>query len=368
MKKNTSTKDNKKDTQSRKYLLTINNPIEKELSHDKIKELINSLKSTIYYCMADEQGLKEETPHTHIFIVFRSPVRFSTIKNLFPTAHIDKSLGTSAENKAYVEKSGKWESSSKYETIVNGSFEEWGELPNEHQGNRTDLAILYNKIKDGLSNYDLFEENPDNIEHLKYIDKVRQTIIRETVKNQFRQLEVTYIFGESATGKTRYVMEKYGYENVHRVTDYIHPFDSYEGQEIILFDEFCSNFKIQEMLNYLDGYPIELPARYCNKWAAYSTIFLVSNLPLSRQYPNIQEHEFTVWKAFLRRIHKVEQFMGDGDIIKYSPNDFLHNTTANIIIQNAVKNYRANKNKQLDIFEQDGFIELPSGTPTPFDE
>ena len=103
MKKNASTKDNKKDTQSRKYLLTINNPKEKELSHDKIKELINSMKSTIYYCMADEKGLKEETPHTHIFIAFRSPVRFSTIKNLFPTAHIDKSLGTSAENKAYVE-------------------------------------------------------------------------------------------------------------------------------------------------------------------------------------------------------------------------------------------------------------------------
>ena len=368
MNKNTSTKDNKRDTQSRKYLITINRPIEKGLTHDKIKELINSLKSTMYYCMADEKGLKEETPHTHIFIAFRSPVRFSTIKKLFPTAHIDKSLGTSTENKAYVEKSGKWENSSKSETIVKGSFEEWGELPNEHQGNRTDLAILYNKIKDGLSNYDLLEENPDNIEHLKYIDKVRQTIIRENVKNQFRQLDVTYIFGESATGKTRYVMEKYGYENVHRVTDYIHPFDSYEGQEIILFDEFCSNFKIQEMLNYLDGYPIELPARYCNKWGAYSTIFLVSNLPLSRQYPYIQEHEFTVWKAFLRRIHKVEQFMGDGDVIKYSPNDFLHNSAANIIMQNAVKNYRANKNKQLDIFEQDGFIELPSGTPTPFDE
>lgn len=368
MNKNTSTKDNKRDTQSRKYLITINRPIEKGLTHDKIKELINSLKSTMYYCMADEKGLKEETPHTHIFIAFRSPVRFSTIKKLFPTAHIDKSLGTSAENKAYVEKSGKWKNSSKSETIVKDSFEEWGELPNEHQGNRTDLAVLYNKIKDGLTDYELLEENPDNIEHLKYIDKIRQTIVRQNMMNLYRILNVTYIFGSTGTGKTRFVMEKYGYSNVHRVTDYVHPFDNYENQDVILFDEFCSNFRIQEMLNYLQGYPLELPARYANRNACFTKVYILSNLPLSKQYPNIQENEFSVWEAFLRRIHKVEQFMGDGDVIKYSPNDFLHNSAANIIMQNAVKNYRTNKNKQLDIFEQDGFIELPSGTPTPFDE
>lgn len=368
MKKNASTKDNKKDTQSRKYLLTINNPKEKELSHDKIKELINSMKSTIYYCMADEKGLKEETPHTHIFIAFRSPVRFSTIKNLFPTAHIDKSLGTSAENKAYVEKSGKWQNSSKYETIDKDSFEEWGELPNEHQGNRTDLAILYNKIKDGLTDYELLEENPDYIAYLKYIDKIRQTIVRHDMMNIFRTLSVSYIWGETGTGKTRTTMERYGYSKVFRVTDYIHPFDTYEGQDILILDEFNSSIRIQELLNILDGYPISLSARYRDKAAAFTKVYIISNLPLSKQYPNIQENEFSVWKAFLRRIHKVEQFMGDGDVIKYSPNDFLHNSTANIIIQNAIKNYRANKNKQLDIFEQDGFIELPSGTPTPFDE
>ena len=43
-----------------------------------------------------------------------------------------------------------------------------------------------------------------------------------------------------------------------KVTDYIHPFDTYKGQDILIFEEFHSNLKIQDMLNYLDGYPLDL--------------------------------------------------------------------------------------------------------------
>jgi len=77
---------NKKDTQSRKWQITINNPQEKELNHKKIKEILSEFKSLRYYCMADEMG---ETYHTHIFVALNSPGRFSTIKNRFEEAHIE---------------------------------------------------------------------------------------------------------------------------------------------------------------------------------------------------------------------------------------------------------------------------------------
>ncbi len=32
-----------------------------------------------------------------------------------------------------------------------------------------------------------------------------------------------------------------------------------KGQDVIVFEEFRSSLKIQDMLNYLDGYPCELP-------------------------------------------------------------------------------------------------------------
>ncbi len=95
------------DTQARKYQLTVNNPSAKGLDHDELKRRLAQLKSTVYWCMADEVGLETGTPHTHIFVLFRSPVQFSRLHKLLPDAHIERVQGFSAENKAYVEKSGK---------------------------------------------------------------------------------------------------------------------------------------------------------------------------------------------------------------------------------------------------------------------
>ena len=55
----------------------------------------------------------------------------------------------------------------------------------------------------------------------------------------------------------------------------------------------------------LDGYPLALPARYANRQACYTTVYIISNIDLSQQYKNVQETEPATWKAFLRRIHHV---------------------------------------------------------------
>ena len=81
--------------------------------------------------------------------------------------------------------------------------------------------------------------------------------------------------------------------------DYTHPFDSYKStHKIIIFEEFRSSIKIQDMLNYLDGYPCELVARYNNKIACYLEVFLISNILLEQQYVNIQAESPETWKAF----------------------------------------------------------------------
>lgn len=67
-----------KNEQSRKYLLTINNPADCGLTHDKIKALVQSL-SPAYFCMADEIA-STGTHHTHVFLYRPSPVRWHTVK------------------------------------------------------------------------------------------------------------------------------------------------------------------------------------------------------------------------------------------------------------------------------------------------
>lgn len=302
------------DVRSRKWLLTINNPKEHGFNHDKIKKELGKITSLIYYCMSDEIG-ENKTYHTHIYLCGKNAVRFSSLKKKFNKAHMDVARGTSQENKDYVQKTGKWTSSAKSETSVEGTFEEWGECPVERQGARNDIADLYAMIKDGLSDYEILEESPDYLLHIDKIERARQVVRQETYKNTWRNLEVTYIWGDTGSGKTRGVMEKYGYEKVFRITDYMHPFDNYKGQDVIVFEEYRSGLRIGDMLNYLDGYPLELPCRYANKFACYTKVYIISNIPLSQQYTTLQVDSLESYKAFLRRIHFVHHYV-DGTIEK----------------------------------------------------
>ena len=136
------------DSQSRKWFATINNPIDKEFTHEHIKNQLNQLKSITYFCMMDEIG-EQGTPHTHIFIHAKnSPILFSTLKNKLPPADLEHAKGTAVQCREYIQKAGKWAESDKGETSVPGTFEEWGEFPVEKQGSRTDcIFMIYSLCK-----------------------------------------------------------------------------------------------------------------------------------------------------------------------------------------------------------------------------
>ncbi len=306
-----------KDTQSSKYQLTINNPLDKGWTHQKIFETFrNNFKTLEYLCMADEQG---STFHTHAFVCFRSRVRFSMVKKYFPESHIEPVKGTASQNVSYIKKTGKWADTDKSETSIEGSFEEFGKPPPDSRGKRGDMSELYQMISEGMTNVEILSANQDYILNIDKLDKVRTTILTERYKNNFRNdLKVIYIYGKTNTGKTSGILIKHGCENVYRVTDYQHPFDNYNCQPVICFDEFRSSLRLKDMLNYCDIYPIELPARFSNKYSCYHTVYIISNWELERQYPEIQTDDKESWEAFLRRINEVHHYEARDKIITYS--------------------------------------------------
>lgn len=306
------------ESRSRKWQLTINNPAENGFDHSTIKEKLSNLKSVVYWCLCDEIG-EQGTPHTHIYLAASNAIRFSTLKNLFPAAHMEVARGTSQENRDYVRKEGKYKDSEKAATNLIDTFEEEGELPQEHQGERSDMSALYDLVKEGLSDYEIIEQNPRFLLRLDSIESARQMLRYEKFKNDFRNLRVSYIYGSTGVGKTRSVMDEYGYSNVYRVTDYDHPFDGYKGQDVIIFEEFRSSLKIQDMLNFLDGYPVELPCRYTNKIACFTKVYIITNIPLKEQYANVQRESPETWKAFLRRIHGIYEYtkLGKRDVTEW---------------------------------------------------
>jgi len=327
-----------KDTQARKYTLTINNP--DDYPHETIKTIISdNFKSIIYYCMADEKG---ETLHTHLYIHFSGGVRFSTIKKRFPTAHIEVAKGSAQQNRDYIKKEGKWANDeNKTETVIDGTFYEWGEMPVDRSGLCIESAII-ERIQDGATNAEILKEFPYFFRALRDVEYVRQSLRNDEYRDKWRDLNTVYIFGATGTGKTRSVMEGHGYSNVYAVNNYKHPFDLYSGESVMLFDEFNSGFRIQDMNNYLDGYPIALPARYNNKQACYDKVYIISNLDLQEQYRNERLYQNSVWQAFIRRIHKVVNFMPDGTRKEYETQDYLSNAGQ--------------------------YVELPEDMPTPFNK
>lgn len=282
---------------NRRFMLTFNNPTEHGYTHDRIREILDEFSGVRYWCMCDEVGAENGTPHTHLYVVFQNSVMFETIHKRFYGVRIDNSKGNNQQCRDYVRKEGKWVDDPKKDTNLADTFEEWGELPPDRSRQETQSERIMQMVRDGKSNADILAEIPTAFSKLHYIEQARQTLLHDKYKNTWRDLAVTYLWGIAGAGKTRSVMDNYGYSNVYQVTNYEHPFDGYDGQKVIIFEEFRSSLKIEDMLKYLDGYPLSLPCRYADKVACYTTVYIISNIPMEQQYPNVQVNSPETWAA-----------------------------------------------------------------------
>jgi len=335
--------DTKKDTKARKYQITIEEPTKHNIDHTIIKEKLLEFKSVAFWCMGDEIGGKTQKYHTHIFIVFNDVVRFSQIKNKFPPAHIEGALkGSCQQNIDYITKKGKWLNSDKQETSLPQTYEEWGVLPFERQGTRHDVTEQYDMVKQGMSNFEILEQFDGNVD-LTRVERMRLTYLSETYKSVKRdEMKVYYCYGKPGTGKTSSIFDKHGYDNVYKIDEWEHPFDSYDCQSIMLFDDWRHTLtKITDMLKWLDIYPLKLPCRYAPKQACYETVYITSNEPLESVYAGENTTiPIDTRNALLRRIHYVRIYHEDYSYTEYTTQDYLNR-------------------KNTEFFKIDDQIELP---------
>lgn len=306
-------------TQCRKYLLTIQHPIENGYTHEMIKDILASMKVD-YFCMADEIATTG-TMHTHVFLWRHTGMRVRTIQKKFPSVHYDCCYGSCRENRDYVRKSGKYANTEKADTQIAESFEEFGEMPDERQENCPQDSEVIKAIDEGKTTEEIIRENPKHLYKTNEINTLRETLRNAKYLNCERDIKVTYIYGPTGTGKTRYIYDHHKMSDVCRITNYGTTssgvkYDAYHGQKVLVFEEFHSQIPIAYMLNYLDRYPLILPARYNDRVACYYQVYITSNVPLDAQYPGVQYEKRAVWQAFLRRITTVIQFFDDGSFVE----------------------------------------------------
>lgn len=269
----------------------MNNKIELESVEKALKEIGAS-----YYVIGKETG-ESGNEHFQGYCELEKRVEFNVVHKALFNAHIETRRGTQQQAIDYCKKEG--------------DFIEWG-TPKQ-QGKRSDLAEIVEMIKDGASDMEILAEYPSQfLIFNQHIAKVREMVTKEKFTKEFREIEVYYIWGKTGTGKSRYVREKYGYENIYAINDYgSGAFDSYTNQDVLILEEFRSDFTLKFMLQLLDGYPLRLPARYFDKVACFTKVYIISNVRLVEQYKNIQEKEPASWAAFLRRIKYIVEFGDD---------------------------------------------------------
>ena len=303
------TTDNKRNSQARDWCFTVNNPVQSE---QEFMSYLQTLPDLRYVVFQREKAPETGTEHYQGYFEFTQQKWFTTIKKYLS----EKAIGVAAHIEA---RRGKRTQARNYcmdeDTRISPQYYEYGEFIED--GERTDLTDIMHDIENGMSFYDLSKKHGNRfIRVMKWAKEFRQAHLENKYKRVFRNMQVYYIYGSAGCGKTSYVFNKHGYDDVYRTTNYEFGWvDDYNGEKVLFLDEFRSSFKISEILDYLDGQPIRIRGRHYNRVACYDTVYIVSNIPLTEQYKNIQDNEPKTWAAFLRRITAVYNF----DISKETP-------------------------------------------------
>ena len=252
-----------KSTQSRSWMATVS---AEKMRREEIEEALEPYS----YIGQLEEGSEDGYRHWQLLIDgSTSPIRFSTLKNKLPTAHLEPRRGPMRQAIEYVTK--------ETTRVAEEPRLEHGTIRHsDERGRRKDVDIVREAVLEkGLSADEIFLQVPESARMTSFVERL--VAARERAQNSApREVEVMWLYGPPGTGKTSLAVD-IGGDDFYRVTDYSHPFDSYAGEKTLILDEFDGSMPLSLVLNILDVWPMMLPARYVDRVAAYSKVVLVSN-------------------------------------------------------------------------------------------
>lgn len=277
-------------------------------TEEYIKESLKEYNYVGQAEIAPETGNK----HWHIYIEQPNGIWSTKLKEKFPEGQIAKRKGSKQQALEYVTKSKTKIAGSE---ISNGEIDVSSKKPSK--ASREDVVEL---ILEGMRWGDIRGQYPHLAGIDSYFEKVDAGVQKQKAFYGQRDVDVFYIYGQPGVGKTRAIYENFSYDEVYRITNYKHPFDSYDGQDVIVFDEFNSQLPFELMLNVADRYPLELPARYNNKYALFTKVIFLSNIPFESTYGEIKKWELERWWAWERRVKNIFEMESDGNLNQLSGN------------------------------------------------
>lgn len=287
---------------SQRWCLTLNNYTEAELA------TIRDPPDWVQYVGFSLEEGASGTPHVQAWVYTWTPVRLTKFKLFLRRAHVEMMISSLDKNDAYCSKEKE--------------MEHIGTRP--QQGRRTDIIGVkrrldagetYRNVLDDEATFSLCMRNERAIKAYAEIARYKRQRL------EGRKVPQVYIrVGPTRSGKTSYVYDKHGYDNVFMCPDNnCKWFDGYAGEPVILFDDVePGKVPPTEFFKHVtDGYPgFQAPVKGGHVYLRPEVIYLTSNHKPKDWWPGIASCDWQACKARVTEV--VTVFKGQPDIVVYT--------------------------------------------------
>ncbi len=301
---------------SRSWFVVFNNP-EKHGYIGTPDEIVNRLKDEWIsgnplrkgywaYCISSD-GLK----HVHMVLEHSGAMRFSAVKKVYPTAHLEPTKGSKSQVKAYIKKEGVYTEKGE-QVIATASFGNIEGFKRYALNNNSEVLLTIETLVDE-------GKTPSEIMQLDIRLRKEEALIRKAYFAKryketppIRNVKVVWHVGESGTGKSySYVKlcEKHGDDNVYFFSDYsnkgVGGFDNYCGEPILFMDELKPNsLPFELLLTITQGYRSQIHCRYANCYTLWNEVHITSVFTPEQLYDGMitKSRNVDTMRQLLRRI------------------------------------------------------------------
>jgi len=264
-------------------------------------QTVDQLGADVAYIVYQHE-IAPQTGMRHIqgYVRFTTRKRFTTVTAWMAArglggAHISIARGSEKDNREYCtkEESRAGEGAAAELPVEHGVYDE----EQGKQGARHDLQELTDMIDTGAAMREVAAKNPtDFVRYCRGLQSYMDTTRPKPALA--RDVTCVVLWGPTGTGKTHRVLTEN--PDVFDVKPGRDPWGSYRQEREVFFDEFAWGlWPITQMNRYLDKWRCLLDARYNDRYAEWTTVFICSNSNPASWYPDADP---LLLDAFRRRI------------------------------------------------------------------
>jgi len=230
--------------------------------------------------------------HAQGWLQWNNPRSVQQFWKRFNHPHIEPRYGSVDHNQKYTSKDGVWE--------------EFGQPPK--QGERIDWTRAREELQQRHSVVEVINNQPHLLPTIRALERYA-TLSRQPPND--RDIRCIYIHGPSGCGKSRAVHQAYPNAYWKPAGEW---WDGYEGQQVVVLDDYYGDQPYSQLLRVLDRYPLRLPVKGGFVPAEYTTVIITSNARPDEQYEGIEGHRRAPLMRRLTRVIDATFGISDKDI------------------------------------------------------